>query len=96
MNDSINSEVWGMIDDQYIYIINSVFEKLMLEQGYNSAAFLSWAKRESILKCNSGRNTLRKRIGAVSPRCVVLCKQTLYEDSNEDDETDCEYSDLPF
>jgi hypothetical protein len=68
-----NGEVWGTIDDDYVYIIKSVFDAKMHDQGFNSASFLSWAKRRDLIVPDAeGRNTKNKRIGNSSPRCVFL------------------------
>jgi hypothetical protein len=66
-------ELWGGDDEGYVYIIKSVFDAKMQEQGYNSAAFLSWAKRRELLLLDKeGKSTKNKRIGNGSPRCVFI------------------------
>lgn len=68
-----NGELWGCVDDEYAYIIKSVFDAKMQEQGYNSASFLSWAKRRGLIAVDAeGRHTRNKRLGDSSPRCVFL------------------------
>ena len=68
-------EIWGMLKDDYIYIIKSVFDREMLYAGFNSTAFLSWAKRNGLLETDSGRRTKNARIGACGVvNCVCIKK----------------------
>jgi hypothetical protein len=75
-------ECWGKVDGDTIYIIKSVFDREMDEQGYSSVLFLSWAKRNNKLSaakdCN-GRNTAVTRINGKTVRCVAI----LSDDTNE-------------
>ena len=80
------NEIWGSVGDGYIYIIKSIFDKILRDNGYNSTAFLSWAKMGNLLKTESGHNTVRKRLQGNQCRCVAILVQT---DSVADD-------DLPF
>lgn len=74
-SDDKLSEVWGAIDNNYIYIIKSQFDKIMLNEGYNPAAFLSWAKENGQIKTASGKNTVVKRLLGNVCRCVCLLKR---------------------
>lgn len=69
-------EIWGINEDGYIYFIKSVFDREMKAAGFNSQAFLSWAKRTGrIVTCEEkGRTTKLKRIyGTSNPvRCVCF------------------------
>lgn len=69
-----NGEVWGTVDDEYIYIIKSQFDKMLEDNGYNSAAFLSWAKDNDIIETEYCRNTMRKTINGAQVHCVWLRK----------------------
>lgn len=69
-----NGEVWGTVDDEYIYIIKSQFDKMLEDKGYNSAAFLSWAKENKVIETEYGRNTMRKTINGAQVYCVWLRK----------------------
>lgn len=69
-----NGEVWGAVDDEYIYIIKSVFDKLIEDKGYNSAAFLSWAKDKGVIDCDMNKRTKNKRINGEQLRCVCVRK----------------------
>jgi uncharacterized protein (DUF927 family) len=65
-------EIWGVIDNDFTYIIKSQFDRIMMSEGYNPTAFLSWAKRKEIIECSNGKNTKTKRIGGNVSRCVCL------------------------
>ena len=68
-------EVWGKIDNDKVYIIKSVFDREMQNQGFNSTAFLSWAKRRDLIDCADGRRTKRTRIDSTIANCVCIIRQ---------------------
>ena len=81
------SEIWGTTDDKYIYIIKTQFDKLMQAEGYNSTAFLSWAKRKGLIVTEKSRTTKKKRILHNPCNCVCLIKpedNTLLDEVDED------------
>ena len=92
--ESLLSETWGVSSIDTIYIIKSVFDKLLRDAGYNSTAFLSWAKTKEYIKYTKGYNTITKRINGNPCRCVALLVSDLTEamtgDNSDSDE------DLPF
>lgn len=92
--ESLLSETWGVSTFDTIYIIKSVFDKLLRDAGYNSTAFLSWAKTKEYIKYTKGYNTITKRINGNPCRCVALLVSDLTEamtgDNSDSDE------DLPF
>lgn len=67
-------EVWGKIDFDCIYIIKSVFDREMANAGYNSTAFLSWAKRNGVLLCDAGKRTKKARVTGSATNCVCIQK----------------------
>lgn len=70
-------EIWGKIDGGHIYIIKSTFEKEMSNAGFNSTAFLSWAKRQGKLCTDSQRRTRRARIAGMLSNCVCLIAENI-------------------
>ena len=68
-------EVWGKIDGNHIYIIKSVFDREMGNQGFNSTAFLSWAKRMDLLLCDANKRTKKARITNGATNCVCIIKK---------------------
>jgi len=70
-----NIEQWGVFleDDQYAAIIGNRFDKIMKEAGFQSKAFLSWAKKQKIVKEDpKGNPKVVTKINGCSVRCVVM------------------------
>lgn len=79
-------EVWGDLDDDYVYIIRSKFDQILQDEGFNASAFLGWAKSNGYIQCSSkGEPTKPKRINGRVSRCVWL-KMSNFD--NELDEMD--------
>lgn len=74
-NNSDNTgEVWGIFDDNCIYIIKAQFDKLLQAEGYSSRAFLSWAKSNNVIDVDYQRTTKKKIIKGEYVRCVCIRK----------------------
>ena len=65
-------EVWGKKEEDCIYFIKSVFDREMANAGFNSTAFLAWAKRMGYIDSDPGRRTKKAWIlgGSVNTVCV--------------------------
>lgn len=89
-------EIWGVMDDDYIYFNKSIFDAKLSDAGYNSTAFLSWARRNKIIDISKdGKSTVPRRINGVLTRCVYLIRQT--PDENTENFVDItHYDDLPL
>ena len=72
-------EVWGKIDGNHIYIIKSVFDREMQNAGFNSTAFLSWAKRMDYLLTSKERRTIVSRVAGTPTNCVCIIKKNEQE-----------------
>jgi uncharacterized protein (DUF927 family) len=72
-------EAWGKIDGNHIYIIKSVFDREMQFAGFNSTAFLSWAKRQALLITSEGRRTIVSRVAGTPTNCVCILKERDFE-----------------
>lgn len=68
-------EAWGKIDGNHIYIIKSVFDREMQNAGFNSTAFLSWAKRMDYLLTSKERRTIVSRVAGTPTNCVCIVKK---------------------
>ena len=77
-------EVWGKIESNSVYFIKSVFDREMQMAGFNSTAFLAWAKRRGILKTAEGRRTIVSRIAGTPTNCVCLLKEQDFEPIDDD------------
>ena len=65
-------EVWGKKEDDCIYFIKSVFDREMANAGFNSTAFLAWAKRMGYIDTDKNKRTKKAWIlgGSVNTVCV--------------------------
>lgn len=93
--DDYGGEVWGKEDDEYIYIIKSVFDREMAAAGFNSTAFLAWMKRKDGLQADSGRRTKNCRIYGRMANCVVLSRK-LTPKPKDDRFEDVDGEEVPF
>ena len=67
-------EVWGKSEETCIYIIKSVFDREMGNCGFNSTAFLAWAKRNNVTYTDNGKRTKKARITGSATNCVCIRK----------------------
>ena len=67
-------EVWGKSEETCIYIIKSVFDREMGNGGFNSTAFLAWAKRNDVIITDNGKRTKKARITGFATNCVCIRK----------------------
>ena len=70
-----NVEQWGTYssDDRYVYIIGNRFDKIMKEAGFQTKAFLSWARKMKIVKTDlNGNAKVQTKIGGKNVRCVQM------------------------
>ena len=80
-------EVWGKIDDDFIFIIKSVFDREMGNAGFNSTAFLAWAKRNDLIATDAGKRTKKARIIGAATNCVCVRKDLSEYDPFNDEQT---------
>ena len=81
-----SGECWGCIDEDQgrIYIIKSIFDRLLRDEGYNNTGFLSWASHENLLYRTDKHTTVLKRINSSLPaRCVCI---KIRRDEDDEDE----------
>ncbi len=74
------SEVWGVMDNQYIYLITTKFNEILKNGGYNPTSVLSWLRKNSLIECQNERgrrfrNDKNKKIGGLGRRCIWLKRQ---------------------
>lgn len=81
-------EVWGKQEVDCIYIIKSVFDREMGNGGYNSTAFLSWAKRNGVTYTDNGKRTKKARITGSATNCVCIRKNLSEFETSQFEETD--------
>ena len=74
-------EVWGEVRYDKILIIKSVFDRILSSNGYNSTAFLSYAKRLNLIETDNQRRTKKTRINGNIVNCVVLNKADDFDEA---------------
>ena len=70
-------ELWGKREGQTVYIIRSIFDRILDQNGFSAKAFLTWAKNNRKIECESfdiKNNRLTKRImlNGIRVPCVSL------------------------
>ena len=81
-------EVWGKYEETCIYIIKSVFDREMGNGGFNSTAFLAWAKRNDVIITDNGKRTKKARITGSATNCVCIKKNLDEFETAQFEETD--------
>ena len=81
-------EVWGKSEETCIYIIKSVFDREMGNGGFNSTAFLAWAKRNDVIITDNGKRTKKARITGSATNCVCIRKNLNEFESAQFEEMD--------
>ena len=81
------NEVWGAIDERFMYIIRSQFNKICEDAGYNQQSLLSWLKQNRKIEFSGRAFTKTKRVNGEAVQCVWLRKQdNPFEDLPDDEQ----------
>lgn len=83
-------EVFGTLEDGRAYIIRSVFERILQDAGYSTAAMISYLKQEGLIETRGKHNTRGKRINGIPTECFCLILPRI----DLDDEADGNGEDL--
>ena len=79
-----NGEIYGTFgDDGYVYIIRSVFMRVVEQEGYNAKALLSYLKENNLIATRGKNMTKGKRINGRLVECIALKQPSM---DCEDDE----------
>ena len=70
--DTPNVEVFGALESGRAYIIRSVFERILQDAGYSTAAMISYLKQENLIETRGRANTRGKRINGIPTECFCL------------------------
>ena len=73
-NTPENGEIYGVFGngDGYVYIIRSVFMRVVEQEGYNAKALLSYLKENKLIATRGKNMTKGKRVGGKLVECVAL------------------------
>ncbi len=79
-------DVLGALDGNRAYIIRSVFERVLQDAGYSTAAMVSYLRQEGLIECRGKHNTKGKRINGIPTECFCLVLPSVDVDDEESDE----------
>lgn len=71
-SENPNIEVLGASEDGRAYIIRSVFERILQDAGYSTAAMISYLKQSNLIETRGRANTKGKRINGIPTECFCL------------------------
>lgn len=79
------NDVYGVIENDTVYIISGIFDKAVRDAGFSTSATLSYLKSNHLIETRKDKGyTKTKRIGKSTPSCVWLRMRTPFE-AEEDD-----------
>ena len=79
------NDVYGIIENDTVYIIKGIFDKVVQEAGFSTSATLSYLKSNHLIDTRKDKGyTKTKRIGKTTPQCVWLSMRTPFETDEED------------
>ena len=85
-SDNPNMEVLGALEDGKAYIIRSVFERVLQDAGYSTAAMISYLKQARLIETRARANTKNKRINGIPTECFCLVLPLAHPDDEENEE----------
>ena len=83
-SENPNIEVLGALEDGRAYIIRSVFERILQDAGYSTAAMISYLKQSNLIETRGRANTKGKRINGIPTECFCLRLPSVELDDEED------------
>ena len=90
--DLENGDVYGLVEDDWAYIIGTTFNRAAEDGGYNAKALLSYMAGAGLIRTSGRRPTMAKRIHGTVVKCVCL---KLTNSDNESTDNLCEIDLLP-
>ena len=83
-SENPNIEVLGALEDGRAYIIRSVFERILQDAGYSTAAMISYLKQSNLIETRGRANTKGKRINGIPTECFCLRMPSVELDDEAD------------
>ncbi len=86
-SENQNQEVLGALDEisGKVYIIRSVFERVLQDAGYSMPAMVSYLKEQGLIETRGKHNTKGKRINGIPTECFCLVLPAADIEDDEDD-----------
>lgn len=85
-SENANVEVLGALEDGRAYIIRSVFERVLQDAGYSTAAMISYLKQEHLIETRGKHSTKGKRINGIPTECFCLRLPSVELDDEDNSE----------
>lgn len=82
--ESNSGDCYGVIDNDFAYINNTVFRKAAGDAGFDARALLSWMKTNGFIQTRGRAFTKNKRINGIATECVVMQLHSGVENGLED------------
>ena len=92
----VKTERWGTFDEdsQKATIIGNRFDKILTDNGFQPKAFLSWAKKQKLVKTDSkGNAKVQTKLNGINTRCVTI---SLDFDGSGETFMDTDFDEIPF
>lgn len=70
--DAEQGEIYGLVQDNFAYIIGNVFRQAAEEGGFSPQALLSYMREQGIIQVRGRAMTKCKRINGVATECVCM------------------------
>lgn len=86
-DDECTCDRYGVIDGDYVYIIRSVYRRVMDDAGFDEKAVLSWLKTSGKILTRGKNLTKNKRIDGICTECVTLFHDGI-NSLDDDEQTD--------
>lgn len=100
INGDYSGEIWGKVDNEAVYIINTVFDKLCADMHFSRKGFLNWAENEGVLIQQGEKNTCVIKIMQKNQRCIGIRFERPVKEAHNNNEfieiPDDQTGDLPF
>lgn len=88
-------ELWGVIKDNYLYMLPTAMKKIASNEGFSVKAFCTWAKNQRLLQTNNDKNQVVLRINGTTKRFYAI-KTVMEEEISESEWKSAEGNELPF
>ena len=64
--------MWGAIENNQVFIIRNVFNKICDENGFNAQSLLSWLRQTGKIETHKKGFTKTKKINGIPCNCVFM------------------------
>lgn len=101
-DDLYRGEQWGKIrhdsdDHDVAIVIGTIFDEMLKKGGFQSKAFLSWARKNEVIEVGAdGKTKKQAKIGCSNTRCIFMRMYMFDDEDAENGFVKALPEDLPF